>query len=149
MTGIARPNPLLDLLIAGRIEPRMRKRRPKPYPWLKQSRSQVLKRACESAANGRAFLETDMRAHANPTRMENIRAAAEDLTRKVSSPCPACGAPGFWIIERAPGLLCEDCGAPTRQARSENLRCAKCAHQVAVARPEAAVPSQRCDYCNP
>ncbi len=105
--------------------------------------------ACGSAANGRAFLETDMRAHANPTRMEMIAQAAQDLAHKLCSRCPVCGAPGFQLAERVPGLPCEDCGAPTRQIKTEIHRCAKCAHQVAVERPEAAAPPERCDYCNP
>ena len=101
------------------------------------------------AENGRAFLETDMRAHINPTRMQNITLAARDLLLKLQSRCPACGAPGFQLAERVPGLPCKDCGAPTRQTRAEIHRCAKCAHQVAVERPEAVAPPERCDYCNP
>ena len=89
------------------------------------------------------------RAHANPTRMETIAEAAQDLAHKLCSRCPACGAPGFQLAERVPGLPCEDCGAPTRQASAEIQRCAKCAHQETVARPEAAAPPERCDYCNP
>lgn len=106
--------------------------------------------ACTSAANGRAFLETDMRAHANPTRMENIRAAAEDLTRKLSSPCPACGVPGFWVIERVAGLPCAGCGAPTRETRAEVHGCLKCGHRLTRERTDRAYADPgRCDYCNP
>ncbi|HSW33828.1 MAG TPA: DUF6671 family protein [Steroidobacteraceae bacterium] len=39
------------------------------------------------------FLESDLRAHANPTRMAMIRQAAEDLATRYRSPCPRCGAP--------------------------------------------------------
>lgn len=105
--------------------------------------------ARSEAENGRAFLETDMRAHINPTRMEMIAQAARDLAHKLRSRCPVCGAPGFQLAERVPGLPCGDCGAPTRQTRAEIHRCAKCAHQVEVERPEAAAPPERCDYCNP
>jgi len=98
----------------------------------------------------RVFIETDMRAHANPTRMDNIRLAAEDLARKLCSPCPVCGAPGFWIVERIAGLPCEDCGAPTRATRAEVYGCLKCAHRVPRSRTDvAAAPTGRCDYCNP
>lgn len=106
--------------------------------------------ACTLAANGRAFLETDMRAHANPTRMENIRAAAENLTRKLSSPCPACGAPGFWTVERVAGLPCADCGAPTREIRAKVYGCLKCVHRVTRACTDLQYADPgRCDYCNP
>ena len=41
-----------------------------------------------AAENGRALLETDMRAHLNPTRMEMIAQAAQDLAHKLGSRCP-------------------------------------------------------------
>ena len=98
----------------------------------------------------RVFIETDVRAHANPTRMENIRLAAEDLVKKLNSRCPACGLPGFGIVERLDGLPCEDCGAPTRETRAEVHGCLKCAHRITRERTDrqSADPG-RCDYCNP
>ncbi|MEW5921181.1 MAG: DUF6671 family protein [Bacillota bacterium] len=106
--------------------------------------------ACSRATNGRAFLETDMRAHANPTRMEMIASAARDLAQKLRSYCPACGAPGFHAAERLAGLPCEGCGAPTRETRAEVHRCAQCGHQLIVEKNEAKTASAaRCDYCNP
>lgn len=106
--------------------------------------------ACGQAVNGRAFLETDMRAHANPTRMETISSAARDLAQKLCCCCPACGTPGFHRAERIPGLPCEDCGSPTRETRADAHRCVSCAHQLIVERTEVKVASAaRCDYCNP
>ena len=105
--------------------------------------------ACGEASNGRAFLETDVRAHMNPTRMEMIGQAAQDLARKLCTLCPSCDAPGFQLAERAPGLPCEDCGAPTREARADIHRCVRCGHQVTVERPEKAASASRCDFCNP
>lgn len=61
--------------------------------------------------------------------MDNIRLAAEDLVKKLCSLCPACGTPGFWIVERVDGLPCEACGAPTRETRAEVHGCVKCAHR--------------------
>ena len=102
------------------------------------------------SASGLVFLESDLRAHANPTRMEMIRQATEDLARKLLSRCPACGAPGFWLIERVGGLPCAACGAPTRETRAEMHGCVKCPHRVTHERaePPCADPG-RCDYCNP
>ncbi len=106
--------------------------------------------ALEQSASRRVFLETDMRAHANPTRMENIGLAAEDLARKLCSLCPACGTPGFWIVERVAGLPCADCGAPTRETRAEIHGCLKCAHRVTRERTDKeCADAGRCDYCNP
>lgn len=102
------------------------------------------------AENGRAFLENDARAHAHPTRMEVIRLAAEDLAMKLDSPCPACGTPGFWVVERVAGLPCADCGAPTSEIRAEVHGCVKCTHRETRERTDRqhADPG-RCDYCNP
>lgn len=107
-------------------------------------------RAQGQAANSLVFLETDLRAHANPTRREVIRLAAEDLAARLSSPCPACGRPGFWIVDRVPGLPCAACGSPTRESRAEIHGCLSCAHRETRERTDArhADPG-RCDYCNP
>lgn len=106
--------------------------------------------AQEHSENGSVFIETDMRAHANPTRMNNIRLAAEELANKLSSTCPVCSAPGYWITERIPGLKCSRCGQPTRNIRAEVYGCSKCSHKATVQRtdPKYADPGH-CDYCNP
>ena len=106
--------------------------------------------ARERSASGQVFLETDLRAHANPTRLETIRLAAGDLAMKLRSSCPVCGLPGFWIVERVTGLPCADCGGPTREVRAEVHGCLKCAHRVTRERTDRphADPAG-CDYCNP
>ena len=106
--------------------------------------------ALAESGNGRVFVETDVRAHANPTRMDNIRLAAEDLVKKLRSLCPACSTPGFWIVERVDGLPCVDCGAPTREPRAEVHGCLKCAHRLTRERTDRQYADPgRCDYCNP
>lgn len=102
------------------------------------------------SASSEVFLETDLRAHTNPTRMEMIRLAAKDLVQKLLSPCPACGVPGFWLVERVAGLPCADCGAPTRETRAEVHGCLKCKHRESRERGESCYADPgRCDYCNP
>ena len=106
--------------------------------------------ARDQSVRGLVFLETDVRADANPMRMENIRLAAEDLAKKLCSLCPACGTPGFWIVERLAGLACADCGASTRETRAEIHGCLKCAHRVVRERTDSQYADPgRCDYCNP
>uniref|UniRef100_E6QIQ9 DUF6671 domain-containing protein n=1 Tax=mine drainage metagenome TaxID=410659 RepID=E6QIQ9_9ZZZZ len=105
--------------------------------------------ACGEANNGCAFLETDGRANRNPTRMERIGLAAQDLARKLCILCPICDTPGFQLAERVPGLPCEDCGAPTRKTRADIHRCVKCGHHVTVECPEKAASTGCCDFCNP
>lgn len=106
--------------------------------------------AREQAANGLVFIETDVRAHANPTRMNNIRSATSDLAARLSSLCPVCGSPGFWVTKRLPGLPCAECGSPTREIRVEIHACPSCAHQVTREPTErrSADPGS-CDICNP
>lgn len=110
----------------------------------------AFRRAQARAATGQVFLESDLRAHANPTRMAMIRQAAEDLAARYRSRCPACGAPGYAVAERLLGLPCGDCGAPTREMRAEVLRCPKCAHAETRARVDRThADPGRCDLCNP
>jgi DNA-directed RNA polymerase subunit RPC12/RpoP len=106
--------------------------------------------AAAEAADGRVCVEVDLRAHANPTRMATIARAAEDLARKLQSRCPACGAPGYAVVERVAGLPCADCGAPTRETRAEVYACLRCPQRETRARSdrEYADPA-RCDHCNP
>lgn len=106
--------------------------------------------AKDESANGQVLLETDVRAHANPTRMSNIRNAAEDLANKLRSRCPSCSLSGFWIIERIPGLPCADCGSPTRESLAEIHGCVKCPHRLTYERTEGNTADPgRCNFCNP
>jgi hypothetical protein len=102
------------------------------------------------AANGKVFVETDLRAFANPTRMQRIGEAAEDLLRRLKSTCPTCGLPGFGVVERQPGLPCSACGMPTSIYRSEVWECPGCRHRATMVREDLrrADPAQ-CPRCNP
>lgn len=115
--------------------------------------ARVLEEAVAEAlrAHGRAWVETDMRAHLNPTRMRGIARATEDLVRAARSRCPACARPGFVVVERIGGLPCEECGEPTRRVRAEVLACAGCGQREErqpEGAPERASPFH-CDVCNP
>ncbi len=102
------------------------------------------------SASGKVFAEFDLRAHAHPGRMKNIRRAAEDLAVKLHSCCPACGAPGYALVERVAGLPCADCGAPTREPRADVWGCVRCAQRETRERSDAiAADPGRCDWCNP
>lgn len=64
---------------------------------------------------GIVYVANDLRAFANPTRMENIFKAAEDLANKIISRYPQCQTPGFWIKDIKRGLPCNACGLATEQ----------------------------------
>lgn len=107
--------------------------------------------ACrDMAANGQVFAETDLRAFANPTRMERIGQAAADLVQRLQTCCPACDAPGFSVSERVPGLPCAACARPTTSHRSEVWTCPRCRHQVTVPRTDRRFADpEHCNHCNP
>ncbi len=105
----------------------------------------------QAAPDGRVHLETDMRAHYNPTRMRAIALATEDLIRKLNHACPQCGWPNLAIVARRPGLPCAWCQQPTELIQAVDYRCQKCQFQEEVLFPEGrsmADPAW-CAACNP
>lgn len=101
--------------------------------------------------NGTAYVETDMRALFNPTRMKNIQKATQKLIVKMKSCCPKCQTPGFGISEAIPGLPCEWCGKPTASVLKYCLTCKKCSHLEEKMYPnnKTVESPEFCDYCNP
>lgn len=107
--------------------------------------------ALEQSENGRVFVETDMRAHANPQRMSVIGEAAEDLVKKLRSACPQCHLPGFARVKPVPGRRCEACGCATDTPVAWVHGCLKCPYrevQPLVGVPEYVSPAE-CPHCNP
>lgn len=103
------------------------------------------------SADGRARVEADLRAHMNPTRMRVIASLGEALARRLATPCPACGVPGFGHIDTEIGLPCEECSEPTAMLRAEIHGCGACGYRLARPRSdgrEAADPGV-CPQCNP
>ena len=100
---------------------------------------------------GAAHLESDMRAHVNPTRMAAIGRATRDLTRLALSGCPRCERPGFDVVERRGGLPCAECGMPTRRVRMEIVGCTGCSfrEERVPATGQALASPAECDLCNP
>lgn len=99
---------------------------------------------------GRVFLETDMRAMVNPTRMQGISLAAEDLLEALHTRCPGCAAMGFRVRDVVRGLPCSGCGFPTQLVKAELLICKKCGHRVQRPRTEISSAEPRdCQFCNP
>ena len=114
------------------------------------SLQRVFTEALEQSVTRRVFVETDLRAHCNPTRMQMIARATEDLLARLGSLCPACAAPGFWLVERVPGLRCADCGAPTREPSAEVYACTQCSYrETRPVDPGQCADPAACDWCNP
>lgn len=108
--------------------------------------------ACASlSGDGRALVQTDMRAHMNPTRMDSIRRLASALADRLARPCPACSAPGYGQVDVESGLPCEDCGAPSIMIRNWIFGCVACDHRERRPRPDglAYAHPAHCPLCNP
>ena len=93
-------------------------------------------------------LETDMRAHLNPTRMVQLARLGVRMAQRLASACPRCGGAGFGLEELLLGLPCAVCDAPTAQVGSERHTCPWCAHTVIHTRTGQADPAH-CPICNP
>ncbi len=100
---------------------------------------------------GRVMLQTDMRAHLNPTRMAAIRRIAKLLATRIARCCPSCGIPGFGIIDVSRGLPCGDCGVPTHLVQAEIHGCKTCGHEERrfERSNQMRADPRWCQYCNP
>ena len=102
------------------------------------------------SAQGVVWLESDLRAMANPSRQGLIVQAGLDLARRWQSACPQCAAPGFWPVSAIQGLPCAACGSPTRERLGERWACVRCTHtENKRVTPGTKADPARCDRCNP
>ena len=105
---------------------------------------------CKKISN-KIWVETDMRAHMNPSRMSVISRLAKDLANRLKEHCPVCATPGWGQIKSEKGLECSDCGLKTHMIKHEIFGCSKCNYQEIKERSDGikyADPRQ-CPYCNP
>lgn len=100
---------------------------------------------------GSVYVETDMRAMHNPSRMRVIKSATIKLAHKINSLCPDCNTPGFGITDAKQGLPCELCRFPTRSTLSHIYSCQKCSYQKEETHPNNKYSEDPtyCDICNP
>jgi hypothetical protein len=103
------------------------------------------------STDGRALVQTDMRAHMNPTRMATLGGLASALAARLSSLCPACNAPGYGQIDVKTGLPCEWCGAPSVMVRHRVFGCVACTHRQIRPRADGKTQADpgHCPQCNP
>jgi hypothetical protein len=100
---------------------------------------------------GTAYIETDMRALYNPSRMKLIEKAAYKMVDKIKSLCPKCRMPGFGITDRIEGLPCQQCNFPSRSTLSHIYTCQKCTYKEEEKYPNGKQTEEPtyCDFCNP
>jgi hypothetical protein len=100
---------------------------------------------------GTSFIETDMRAMYNPSRMIVIEKVTQKLADKVKSCCPHCSTPSFGITDAKQGLPCGQCDYPTRSTLSFIYTCQKCSFCKEEKYPhnKTSEDPMHCDMCNP
>lgn len=100
---------------------------------------------------GRLWIETDMRAMYNPTRMQAIQKATENVIKKMKSECPQCKYPGFWIVEAIKGLKCAWCHGPTQSVQAYRYKCKHCQFEMRKDHLEGKKfeNPMYCNACNP
>jgi hypothetical protein len=95
------------------------------------------------------YAESDLRAFCNPTRQRLIELATKNLLDKLTSLCPICAAPGFWISKNEMGLPCRACKTPTKLPLSYLWTCAACNHKLSKPSERIFADPSQCDFCNP
>lgn len=99
---------------------------------------------------GKAHIETDMRACVNPRRMEVIGELGRQLTARLSTACPNCRHPGWGKIRTDYGLPCSLCGSPTSLPRHDVFGCIGCEAEERFERtPGSRADPAYCPLCNP
>ncbi len=97
------------------------------------------------------WIETDMRAHFNPTRMRAIEKATSKLIDRLKSNCPQCHMPGYWITNYRKGLPCSLCHFPTQSVLADVYTCTSCGYseEKMFPRNKQLEDPMYCDICNP
>ena len=107
-------------------------------------------RSCAmESSDGRALVETDLRAHQCPSRRPIIARAAGRLAARLAVCCSKCGTPGWGVIRVEFGLPCTSCGHDVHAPREDVMGCASCPATRTVLRAETAADPRHCEWCNP
>ena len=103
------------------------------------------------ASDNLARVETDLRAHACPSRRVVISAAAERLASRIATRCASCGAPGWGRVDVQLGVPCSQCGTEVAQPRAEIDGCPACEHREIrpIITPSTRADPGECPHCNP
>ena len=97
------------------------------------------------------WISSDLRAHANPSRMKVIETVAEKLVKRLLSACPNCQTPGYGKEDVKRGLPCAQCNFPTSGVQADIFECKSCGFREelnASTYPKNQDPTY-CLICNP
>lgn len=107
--------------------------------------------SCSNSSDQQALLQTDMRAHMNPTRALNLVKLGLRLFRRIERPCPSCNSPGWGPSRKLPGKRCKACYYPTELPRASLWCCPACLFEQEKSLPSAEIGAEPCycPNCNP
>lgn len=116
-----------------------------------QDVEEAFKSAGKLSEDGTCFVQTDMRAHMNPRRMETIRCLGKTLATRLTQLCASCATPGWGLLRRQAGLPCKWCGEASMQIAYEIHGCIACGEEKIVPRSDGKTHADpaHCDICNP
>ncbi|MFN7096749.1 MAG: DUF6671 family protein [Gammaproteobacteria bacterium] len=105
----------------------------------------------KNSKNTQVRVETDMRAHFNPTRLTVIGELATKLATRLATHCPKCNTHGWGTIRAEKGLPCDACGSATNFIKFEIFGCTKCNYEEINERSDGLKKAEpgNCHYCNP
>jgi hypothetical protein len=109
----------------------------------------TIRLAASLSVDGKAFLQNDMRAHMNPTRMAAIGQLADQLCVRVKSTCPECDMPGFGTEDSQIDVPCEMCGLSISDVSDKTDGCVSCGYRASdfPANPVLGAQAQTCASC--
>lgn len=111
----------------------------------------AFKQCIKYAEDGNIWVETDMRAQFNPSRMKVIGELATKLSDRLRVHCPSCDSPGWGKVRQKTGLVCASCGFETELIKAEIFGCVKCDYEEDRERSDGKKEADpgSCQYCNP
>ena len=87
---------------------------------------EAYKECLKHSTDGKVWVETDMRAQFNPSRMEVIGELAAKLADRLATHCPKCSTPGWGKVSVEKGLHCEYCDQETEMVAHETVAFGRC-----------------------
>ena len=100
--------------------------------------------------DGKALVQSDLRAHCSPSRQQNIVQATQLLVKRIKTLCASCASPGFGFVRFERGLDCSGCGELVKSApKFEVFGCVNCPFEQAGSELAELADPSRCEGCNP
>jgi hypothetical protein len=108
-------------------------------------------RSHKASTDGKVWVETDMRAQFNPSRIKAINELADRMAQRLATSCPSCNSPGWGQTGTEKGLPCEYCNQATEMILHEIYGCVLCDYTETLLRSDKvkSAPQMYCSWCNP